>query len=364
MHNELLNVVIDGIGDENILRIIFVSIVPWILSSISHFQNIEWVIDKIVKRTDKKILVKRIDGEKHLGCFFKIIKYYSMGLLMFPFFLGIYLGVVENIVFCINIAQQKIIYIIIYILVMAILLLIANKILKKHSWIYNISCYIIIVMLIGVGIELAIYYRYKNINILLGAIIFHTAALAIYICKIDLNHFTVCWQIRYSKYLCITLLMIIIAFNFYKPSFWKIDKNSALDFSFFLWVITTFIEYLYIWTHYEEAYGYIFINTTKENYKTTDNIVRYSNKIEYKGQNGEKHLIDEGDILQFKYEIRKRWFGKSSKNFIVHFNTEKNEEKYNGYAIKNHWIYLWKFEEKKKKVVIVKEDEVDKIDEI
>lgn len=198
MHNELLNVVIDGIGDENILRIIFVSIVPWILSSISHFQNIEWVIDKIVKRTDKKILVKRIDGEKHLGCFFKIIKYYSMGLLMFPFFLGIYLGVVENIVFCINIAQQKIIYIIIYILVMAILLLIANKILKKHSWIYNISCYIIIVMLIGVGIELAIYYRYKNINILLGAIIFHTAALAIYICKIDLNHFTVCWQIRYD----------------------------------------------------------------------------------------------------------------------------------------------------------------------
>ena len=229
MRNELLNVVIDGIGDENILRIIFVSIVPWILSSISHFQNIEWVIDKIVKRTDKKILVKRIDGEKHLGCFFKIIKYYSMGLLMFPFFLGIYLGVVENIVFCINIAQQKIIYV----LVMAILLLIANKILKKHSWIYNISCYIIIVMLIGVGIELAIYYRYKNINILLGAIIFHTAALAIYICKIDLNHFTVCWQIRYSKYLCITLLMIIIAFNFYKPSVWKIDENSALDFSFF-----------------------------------------------------------------------------------------------------------------------------------
>lgn len=91
---------------------------------------------------------------------------------MFPFFLGIYLGVVENIVFCINIAQQKIIYIIIYVLVMAILLLIANKILKKHSWIYNISCYIIIVMLIGVGIELAIYYRYKNINILLGAIYF------------------------------------------------------------------------------------------------------------------------------------------------------------------------------------------------
>ena len=75
-------------------------------------------------------------------------------------------------------------------------------------------------------------------------------------------------------------------------------------------------------------------------------------------------MIDEGDILQFKYEIRKRWFGKSSKNFIVHFNTEKNEEKYNGYAIKNHWIYLWNFEEKNKKVVIVNEDEVDKIDEI
>ncbi len=365
MLREFPNAILDYINNKNMLVGGIICILIFSFGSIiPYFQNIEWIIAKLFKTTNKKFIVKRIDGENSFKCMCKIFIWYFIELIKFPAFIILYLIIVRNFLFCTDLVQQNSIYMIIYVFIGIIILIVSNKILKIDNQIYYKIRRIIITMLIGIEIELEIYYKYHNLFWLMVVMGVHTAVLAIFFCGMKVNHYKLCKPIRNCKHIYVILLMAIITPVFYKLNFNETDKNNISVFLFLIWILLSFGEYLYIWMHYEDAFVDIFIKTTDGDYKTKDKIIQYDNKVEYRGQNGEKHLVDEKDILQFMYEKRKLWTGKSDRNFIVYFNPEKKKEEYNGYTVKNQWIYLWKKEERIQKVVIVKENKVYRIDEI
>lgn len=132
---------------------------------------------------------------------------------------------------------------------------------------------------------------------------------------------------------------------------------------FILWLVLAEVEYLYIDATKSENYAMVVIYTTNGRYETKKKILQYnkSHKFEYELENGQKHIVDEAEVSKIVYQ-KKYMYRKKYGNVFVNLIQNEEKLKFDGYKIMNAWICFWKIKDSCKEVVMLKAEDVQRIE--
>lgn len=166
-------------------------------------------------------------------------------------------------------------------------------------------------------------------------------------------------MLKFSKYIRYGILFFSICQFYYNHFSFDVLR---LELYTLIWIFMIIMEQFYMNTHQIEQCAVVSLFTAYGRYDTKKRIMQYNNhKIEYELENGQKHIVDEAEVSKIIYQ-KKYMYRKKYGNVFVNLIQNEEKLKFDGYKIMNTWICFWKINDSCKEVVMLKAEDVRRIE--